>query len=130
MKKFIFGFISGIIVAVVAIGLIGYVNSSNDNLKFYEDPKMEHCLDIKELKVFQVLQNNVALAQENTNIEGFNISIPYLSDTVLLMESEGYQFYDNEIISLKKKQCFKQKGTYQYQSKDGNYHTVPAVSVE
>jgi len=130
MKKFIFGFISGVIVSVGVLMYIQYMNNSKDNLQFYEDPKMAHCLKIKQLKVFQVLGPNTALAQENLNIDGLNLAIPYFSDTVLLIGPEGYQFYDNEVIIPKNKQCVKQRGTYQYKSRDGEYHTVPAVVIE
>lgn len=131
MKKFIFGFILGGIIVIATFKFIEYRNSNNSSLKLFEKPEMERCLsDIKELKVFQVLEDRIALTQENVNIDGFNLSIPYLSDIVLLIGKEGQQFYDNERITLKKNQCFKQKGTYQYKSKDGDYHTVPAVVVE
>lgn len=120
MGKFIFGFISGIIVSFIALAFIGYVNTHNEALKFYEDPKMEHCLNLKELKVFQVLETNIALASPTD----------YSEKIFLVLGQEGQQFYDTEKITPKKNQCFKQKGTYQYQSKNGIYHTVPAVAIE
>ncbi|MBO4707099.1 MAG: hypothetical protein J5594_00875 [Elusimicrobiaceae bacterium] len=122
MGKFIFGFISGIIASFVILAIIGYVNSQNDDnsLKFYEDPKMEHCLDLKELKIFQVLETNAALANPDD----------YSMSTFLILGREEQQFYDTERITIKKNQCFKQKGTYRYQSKDKNFRTVPIVVVE
>ena len=120
MGKFIFGFILGVIVSFAALSFIGYINNQNEALKFYEDPKMEHCINLKELKIFQVLETNIALASPTD----------YSEKIFLVLGREEQQFYDTEKITPKKNQCFKQKGTYQYQSKNGFYHTVPAVAIE
>ena len=121
MKKvwvFVLGFVSGI---VFAIGLLFIVSSVIDrhDVNFFEQPG--ECLISKSsLKVFQVIEPNVALAIINGE---------WTSGVYLLVNSEGKMYYDDQIIKLPAGKCFKQIGTYKYPTKDDSLKTVPVVKI-
>ena len=121
MKKFlvfVLGFVSGI---VFALGLLFIVSSVIDkhDVNFFEQPG--ECLISKSsLKVFQVIEPNVALAVINGE---------WASGVYLLVNSEGKMYYDAQIIKLPAGKCCKQIGTYKYPTKDDSLKTVPVVKI-
>jgi hypothetical protein len=124
MKKslvFILGMISGVAFSVLVLTLLVFVQNSSvpHDFNMFEQPG--ECLVSKSsLKVFQVLSEDSAL----TTIKG-----DYSSAVYLLVNDDGKSYYDDQIIKLPAKKCFRQIGTYRYQTKDDRWKTVPAVQI-
>ena len=123
MRKFLLflvGVLTGSIVTIAAlVGLGMYAESQNfAGLNMFEEPG--ECITKKNLKVFQVVGVNLALASEadmNSNI------------VVLLGNREGKSYYDEQIVKIPQQACAKMWGTYQYETKDNRIKTVPFVEI-
>ena len=144
MKKFLIficGFVVGILVTIFVAFLITVTNKPNDNglpgLTIF--PEKGECITTKyedenydmgrgrfvatvvnEIKVFQVLAPNMALASTGK----------FGSLMVLLINYDGISYYDDQKIQIPTGKCARQVGTYQYTSKDERNRTVPAVVIE
>ena len=127
MKKkyvYILGIVTGYILAVI-IGLI-VTNCSSDNgvILF---PEEGECLSHKSFKIFQVLDDGVALAKElSFSDEAGEL---YHGMTVLFL-TEGKYYFDDEIITPSIGGCIKQIGVYSYITNSDKEKTVPIVVVE
>lgn len=128
MKKtllFIGGFITGIVVTILAAILINAANQPNDGLPgltlFSE--KGECITTSGEIEVMQVLAPNVALAWTG----GFLYSDRIL---VLLINYDNKSYYDEQKIKIPSGKCARQIGTYRYTAKNEMVKTVPAVVIE
>jgi len=128
MKKtllFIGGFITGIVVTILAAILINAANQPNDSLRgltlFSE--KGECITTSGEIEVMQVLAPNVALAWTG----GFLYSDRIL---VLLINYDNKSYYDEQKIKIPSGKCARQIGTYRYTAKNEMVKTVPAVVIE
>ena len=123
MKKVLI-FIGGFVIGILATLLFAYENISNANenngIVMFDKPGK--IITENQLKVIQVLDQGVALANEYNG----EYSIGGLT-VLLIMEDEYY--YDDQIIELNSNQCFKQNGVYTYMNKMGNEMTVPIVSL-
>lgn len=123
MKKVLI-FIGGFVIGILATLLFAYVNISNANenngIVMFDKPGK--IITENQLKVIQVLDQGVALANE------YNGEYSIGGLTVLLIMEDEY-FYDDQIIELNSNQCFKQNGVYTYMNKMGNEMTVPIVSL-
>lgn len=124
MKKiwvFILGVITGIILTFLFLFIMTISNNNNGRpgLNMFEQPG--DCLISKSgLKVFQVLEPGVALTM---------IKDDYSSAVYMLINNEGKTYYDDQVIKLPSGKCFKQFGTYQYETKDERLKTVPVVMI-
>ncbi len=47
----------------------------------------------------------------------------------MIMGEEGSNFYDGQIIKTTSNKRFYQMGTYKYQTKSGDFTTVPIISL-
>ena len=147
MKKFLI-FISGFIAGILAIFLALYVysvaNKPNDGLlglKIFEEKG--DCLTStsksksSEIDIFQVIAPNAALA----NIKYYTDEKLYGGDiyrnydirndvVVLLINYDDKTYYDDQKIDVSKN-CLRQVGTYQYETKRDNFgKTVPVIVIE
>ena len=87
---YVLGIVSGIVLTFLSSYLISNC-SSNNGVTYFENPG--ECVSSNSLKVFQVLDDGVALANE---IEGeYNIPTGVI---VLLINNEGKYYYDNQVI--------------------------------
>ena len=123
MKKlliFIGGFVAGILATLLFAYV--YISNANENNGIVMFDKPGKIITENQLKVIQVLDQGVALANE------YNGEYSIGGLTVLLIMEDEY-FYDDQIIELNSNQCFKQNGVYTYMNKMGNEMTVPIVSL-
>lgn len=120
---FISGFIAGILVTFLVLYLISVADKPNDGIigltKF---PEKGECIPTKtELKIFQVVEPNMALAETGNYPDRI---------MVLLINYDSKPYYDNQKINVPPKKCARQIGTYQYRTRMGIDKTVPAVVIE
>lgn len=147
MKKFLI-FTSGFVVGVLTIVFISYIftiaNKPNDEgligLTIFEEPgdclKNISTRKSSEIHVFQVIAPNAALAEvkyytAEKQISG-NIYRNYDINNnvvVLLINYEDKTYYDDQKIDVSKN-CLRQIGTYQYETKSKFGKTVPVIVIE
>ncbi len=126
MKKillFVGGFITGIIVTVL-VALSFSVDNQPDNdlsgLTIFSE--RGECIKTgNEIKVFQVLKPNMALANTGDFSDGI---------VVLLVNYDGKYYYDDEKIKIPGDKCARQRGIYQYTTKNNQEKTVPVIVIE
>jgi hypothetical protein len=135
MKKFLI-FLGGFVAGIIATFFWGYIltiaNKPNDNgligLTIFKEKG--ECLTKGEIKVFQVLAPNAALANV---VKYGKYGIREYSDeiVVLLIDNNGSTFYDDQKVKVPKNKCARQIGTYQYTTNMERFEkTVPAVVIE
>lgn len=117
------GLVIGIAVTLFTLYLFSTVNK-NDNedlgLKLFKEKG--ECIKTKnEIKIFQVIEANMALAKTGD----------YPDEIVLLLINyDGKSYYDDQKIIVPAKKCARQIGTYKYSTKMEIDKTVPAVVIE
>lgn len=146
MKKaidFILGLITGIILTVVVLFVIGKSASHTENgetlsvtmnkgMSLYKDPGISLFdepggeMPLRSFKVFQVLPNGTALAQSSEKIK-VEYEFQYGDPVVLFLPTENSSFYDDQVIKLPSNKVTKQIGTYRYETKNEFVKTVPVV---
>lgn len=122
---FILGIIVGVISTFITLFFVGTsLQGANplDGLILFEKPG--ECMTKEPVKVFQVLASDAALANERSNRE-YNW---YTGKVVLVINDKGQTYYDEQVI--KAKTCFRQIGTFKYQTKDQDWKTVPVIEGE
>jgi hypothetical protein len=117
---FILGIITGIVLTFVfATALTTVGGQSDSGATWFEAPG--DCLIHKSsLKIFQVIAPDAALAM---------IKDDFGSPVYLITNKENKTYYDDQVIKLPSKSCFKQVGTYQYETKEQMLKTVPIVQI-
>jgi hypothetical protein len=117
------GFVAGIIATILLAYLINVKNQPDDDLLgltiFSE--KGECIKTTGEIEVFQVLKPNMALAKTGGYPDGI---------VVLLVNYDGKHYYDEQKIKIPADKCARQRGTYQYTTKNEIDKTVPVVVIE
>ncbi|MCR4819923.1 MAG: hypothetical protein K5838_02235 [Elusimicrobiales bacterium] len=148
MKKNILIFVGGFICGIIALLIFQFAleNRDEDALDGLEllEQKGE-CITTDNAKVIQVISLNAALAvQLNKKIKldkdlGFLSGVIDMADMamsamegklMLVLGDENQAFYDNEEIKLPKDKCFRKAGIYQYETKDNDWKTIPAVKID
>ncbi len=125
MKKvliFIGGFVAGILVTILVVVLIYMANQPNDGFPgltlFSEEGE---CITTGgEIEIFQVLAPSVALARTGRIFDGI---------VILLVNYDGKSYYDDQKIEIPTNKCARQIGTYQYNTRNETFKTVPAVVI-
>ena len=118
--SFFIGMLSGIVLTIVALFVIGFVrqkNNEDDAIQRLEKPVSYENKKITSFKVFQVLEENAALAKE---ISDKDLDM-YLGNTVVL---SGKDFYSDQVVTMKNPQ---RTGTYSYMNNGGMPMTVPII---
>lgn len=124
-KSFIFGFLTGAVVTIVALGFIGMaLNKSTAGpdaagpvgIDYLQSPTSYENKTETAFRVFQVI-DGAALAREKTD----EYDDMYLGTTVMLL---GENFYSDQIVTVKNPQ---RVGTYSYTSNGGMPKTVPVI---
>lgn len=147
MKKFLIfigGFVAGILATFLALYVYSVANKPNDDgllgLSMFEGKG--DCLTSisksksSEIDIFQVIAPNAALA----NIKYYTDEKLYSRETyrnydisndivVLLINYDEKTYYDDQKIDVSKN-CLRQIGTYQYETKSKFGKTVPVIVVE
>ena len=76
-----------------------------------------------ELEVMQVIAPDAALAWTGDFLDSDRI-------LVLLTNSDGVSYYDDQKIKIPSGKCARQIGTYQYTARNEMMKTVPVVVIE
>ncbi|MCQ2362108.1 MAG: hypothetical protein MJ048_03630 [Acidaminococcaceae bacterium] len=127
MKKFFLGFLSGILISAASIMSFGFFYA-NDSKRPPEEmigfTKIENGESIacKQIKIFQVLKSNAALAYLHKSSELYDYNV------VLLIGCDGDNFYDEQKIPVTNGKTVRRIGTYTYHTKEMQ-KTVPAVKI-
>lgn len=122
MKKFIFGFISGVLVMLIVIfGLytIGKHDNNNGFIYYESSVKLE---GNQSFQVFQTLDTKTALAIQKGQYG-------YSGLTVLILKEEG-GLYDNQVVTPPKGYKYVITGTYCYPTKENGEKTVPVIELK
>lgn len=85
------------------------------------------CMSMKKFRVFQVFNDNSALANECTTEEK---EMFCFGAVVLLEPQRTIDYYDDMYVSTPKDKCSVQNGVYRYETKNGNLKTVPIIHFE
>lgn len=118
------GFLSGVIVTIIVLVIIGLARQNNGNLtgaKMFDAPG--EVVNEKSFKVLQVIHDNAAL------VHGKNQYGDYWGTLYLITNDNNRYYYDDEIIEVPKGKCVRQLGIYKYQTKSKDYKTVPIISI-
>lgn len=121
-KSFFLGVITGIVITIVGLLVIGLVNQSsnnNDPIEYLEQPMSYENKAETSFKVIQVF-GDAALAKEISDKE-FDL---YFGNTVLIL---GSDFYNSQIVTIINPQRI---GTYSYTSNSDRPMTVPVIDGE
>ena len=122
-KSFFIGMLSGVVLTIVALFVIGFVrqkNNEDDAIQRLEKPVSYENKKKTSFKVFQVIGEDAALAKEISDKE----LDMYLGNTVVLI---GKDFYSDQVITIKNP---KRIGTYSYTNNGGMPKTVPIIEGE
>ncbi len=125
MKKWlIFG--GGVLTGVIFTFVILFVlakGKSNEDFKLFEKPG--EVVDVTSFKVFQVLDDDVALVNGASN-EEYDI---YMGAVYLLINDEGKYYADDEIIKVPNGKVVRKVGVYHYQTKSELDKTVSVIEI-
>ena len=118
MKKYIL---------VAVLMLLGCTQISSMNVLPNIEATREHnpnCMDMKRFKVFQVFEDNYALANACTSEYGENFCI---GAVVLLTPQRNIEYYDEMYVYAPYNKCAIQDGIFKYETKNKTHKTVPVI---
>lgn len=119
-KTFLIGMLSGVVLTIAALYVVNFFiqkESKDEAIQYIEKPVSYENKSETSFKVFQVIGEDAALADELSDKQ----SDLYLGNTVVLT---GKDFYTDQVITIKKPQRI---GTYNYTSNRGLPMTVPII---
>lgn len=119
-KTFLIGMLSGVVLTIVALYVVNFFiqkESKDEAIQYIEKPVSYENKNETSFKVFQVIGEDAALADELSDKQ----SDLYLGNTVVLT---GKDFYTDQVVTIKKPQRI---GTYNYTSNRGLPMTVPII---
>ncbi len=102
-----------------------HLNSFSDNTTS-TNVYNESCMNIAKFKIFQVLDDNYALAESCED----NDDTLCLGLVALLTPQENIDYYDEMYISAPDNKCPVQDGVYKYKTKNNIEKTVPIIYFE
>ena len=83
-----------------------------------------NCMDMRRFKVFQVFEDDYALA--NACTASFD-DIFCIGAVVLLTPQRNIEYYDDMYVSTPNEKCAVQDGVYKYETKNKTHKTVPVI---
>ncbi len=119
-KPFLIGMLSGVVLTIAALYVVNFFiqkESKDEAIQYIEKPVSYENKNETSFKVFQVIGEDAALADELSDKQ----SDLYLGNTVVLT---GKDFYTDQVVTIKKPQRI---GTYNYTSNRGLPMTVPII---
>lgn len=119
-KTFLIGMLSGVVLTIAALYVVNFFiqkESKDEAIQYIEKPVSYENKSETSFKVFQVIGEDAALANE---ISDRQLDL-YLGNTVVLT---GNDFYSDQVITIKNPQRI---GTYNYTSNRGLPMTVPII---
>ena len=88
--------------------------------------KKEKVLPLSKLKVFQVIDENGALVEEDSD----SIEFDRHRQLYLLVTDGEELYYDRQKVKVPKGKVIKMIGTYQYENRMKIIRTVPAIRID
>lgn len=113
------------LILFTALLIIGCTTSESFNVSssfISNSERNSACMDLDRFKIFQVIENNYALASVCEDDGKYCLGM-----TVLLTPQKGVDYYDDMYVRLPKDKCATQDGVYKYETKNGNIKTVPRL---
>ena len=84
----------------------------------------ENCMDMKRFQVFQVFEDNYALANACTA----DWDSSYCNGAVVLLTPQrSIEYYDEMYVASPENKCAVQDGVYKYEAKNKTHKTVPVI---
>lgn len=84
----------------------------------------ENCMDMRRFQVFQVFEDNYALANACTA----DWASSYCNGAVVLLTPQrNIEYYDEMYVSSPENKCAVQDGVYKYETKNKTHKTVPVI---
>lgn len=118
-KSFLWGVVTGIVLAFVGLLTIGLVNKcSSNSIQYLEQPVSYENKKVTSFQVFQVIGYGALASEESDRLLG---DVMYYGNTVLIL---GDNFYSDQVITIKNP---KRVGTYSYTNNGGIPMTVPVI---
>lgn len=115
--SYFLGLITGVLLAVVGIVLLGLTQSHQDEMQKVYFDKPSKCISSSELNVMQVIDDYSAIAMEDFM-------------TLMLIENpKGEYFYDGQTIKCPKGYCMRQVGVFKYLTVENHLKTIPIVRI-
>lgn len=125
MKKWLIfggGVVTGVVLTFVILFFVAKGRQQED-FKLFEKPG--EVVDVTSFKVFQVLDDDVALVNGASN-EEYDI---YMGAVYLLINDEGKYYTDDEIIKVPNGKVVRKVGVYHYQTKSELDKTVSVIEI-
>lgn len=125
MKKWLIfggGVVTGVVLTFVILFFVAKGRQQED-FKLFEKPG--EVVDVTSFKVFQVLDDDVALVNGASN-EEYDI---YMGAVFLLINDEGKYYTDDEIIKVPNGKVVRKVGVYHYQTKSELDKTVSVIEI-
>lgn len=111
------------IILLIFFILIACATANNNTINSIIKKENKNCLNMKKFKVFQVFENNYALAHECLENDD-----RYCSGVlVLLYPNINLEYYDDMYVTLSKDKCAIQDGVYRYKTQNNVIKTVPII---
>ena len=107
---------------VVLLFACSILQTESDNANGWKVERNTDCSDVRAIKVFQTLSSWSALARVCENG-----STSYCYGTVVRLEKDGEDLWDDKIVTPGQDKCFVYDGTYKYETKGNDTKTVPVL---
>ena len=133
---FVGGMATGAILLLVVLFFIGKITQPEDSpineeekTSIYEGFENGDIIEEKSFKVFQVLENNIALVMGKSDVDKKISYDVYNGLFYLLIGKEGTTFYDDQIVKVPEGSVVRMNGTFQYTTNSGMDKTVPRIMI-
>lgn len=115
------------VILAASLMLFGCTQISSTNVLPSMEPVTEqnpNCMDMKRFQVFQVFEDNYALA----NVCTADWDSSYCNGAVVLLTPQrNIEYYDEMYVSSPENKCAVQDGVYKYETKNKTHKTVPVI---
>lgn len=133
---FVGGMATGAILLLVVLIFIGKITQPEDSpineeekTSIYEGFENGDIIEEKSFKVFQVLENNIALVMGKSDVDKKISYDVYNGLFYLLIGKEGTTFYDDQIVKVPQGSVVRMNGTFKYTTNSGMDKTVPRIMI-
>lgn len=134
MKKWLI-FICGVLTGIALTFVVAFMftvnrsesSESNNGMTWFDKPG--DVIEAKTFKVFQVLSENAALVNEQSDIDLEMDMKTFTGALYLLTNEDGKYYYDDEIIKVPEGKVARIVGIFQYQTNSDFGKTVPIIRI-
>ena len=104
------------------------VEDNRDGVTIFEEAG--DIINEKSIKVFQVIAEDAALANGDTElIGGTSLKGMYAGPVYAIVSKQKNAYYDDQIIKLPKGKVFRQIGVYKYPTQKDVIKTIPIIAI-